>query len=201
MLIWVAPQEGRREGPLLFLDRDGVLNEDREEYVRRWEEVKLYDDTFHALPILQRMGYRFVIVSNQSGIARGYITLEHFWDIHFRLCETLSMRGIHLAGAWYCPHHPEEGCRCRKPEPMMLTFASQILHGDLKQSVLIGDRWSDMEAARRAGCRGILLVRDGRDGKRAPEPPWIAPHPALSVCTSLEEAIAKIREGCHNEGS
>ncbi|MRI84160.1 MAG: D-glycero-beta-D-manno-heptose-1,7-bisphosphate 7-phosphatase [Nitratiruptor sp.] len=145
----------------LFLDRDGVINEDYG-YVHRIEDFHFIDGVFQALLRAQRAGYKPIIVTNQSGIGRGYYTREDFFHLTRWMVERFGKEGIEVVDVFYCPHHPDRGCGCRKPEPGMILEAARRYNIDLQSSWLVGDKPSDIEAARRAGVGGTILV----DGKR-----------------------------------
>ncbi|MBN2430296.1 MAG: D-glycero-beta-D-manno-heptose 1,7-bisphosphate 7-phosphatase [Acidobacteria bacterium] len=151
----------------VFLDRDGVVNEDRE-YVSRIEDFRFIDGVFEACRELQSMGYTLVIVTNQSGIARGLYSAERYHRLTEWMLAMLAEEGIDIAGVYYCPHHPDgvvaayrQDCRCRKPRPGMLLQAATELGLDLAHSVLVGDKEADVEAARNAGLALAILVRSG----------------------------------------
>lgn len=143
--------------PLVFLDRDGTLIEDPG-YLRDPDRVRLLPQVAPALRLLQRHGYRLVLVSNQSGVARGYLTRQRLAAIHRRLDRLLRARGVTLAGWYYCPHYPDAGCRCRKPHPGMLRRAARKLGGSLKRSYSVGDRGSDVVVGQRVGGKGLLVL-------------------------------------------
>jgi D-glycero-D-manno-heptose 1,7-bisphosphate phosphatase len=152
----------------VFLDRDGVVNEDRE-YVARIEDFRFIEGVFSACRELQAMGYTLVIVTNQSGIARGLYTAEDYRRLTEWMVAALRREGINVAGVYHCPHHPDglaapfrQECRCRKPQPGMLLQAAEELDLDLSRSVLVGDKETDMEAARNAGLALAVLVRSGQ---------------------------------------
>lgn len=147
-------------GAAVFLDRDGTLIEDVG-YPRDPEEVRLLPGVPAALRRLAAAGLRLVVVSNQSGIGRGLIRTEEASAVHDRLVAHLGGQGIVLDGAKYCPHAPGEGCDCRKPAPGMLLDAAAELDLDLGSSFMIGDKQSDVEAGRRAGCRATVLLATG----------------------------------------
>lgn len=160
MIIWFSKQATEKNSrPILFLDRDGVINKEKDDFIRSCEDVVIYPDAFEGLAKAVEIGFRLVIISNQSGIGRGYITTENFWKVHQKIVDAFESKGIIFTAAFYCPHPPNEGCRCRKPSPEMLLFASELFDGSLRKSFFIGDRDSDMEAALRAGCYGRILLR------------------------------------------
>ncbi|MDA9368526.1 D-glycero-beta-D-manno-heptose 1,7-bisphosphate 7-phosphatase [Flavobacteriaceae bacterium] len=149
-----------------FLDRDGVINIDHG-YVYRWDQFEFIAGVESALHALQESGYTLVIVTNQSGIARGYFTETDFLALSQQLTQDLEVKGIHLAGIYHCPHHPEAGlgklktqCDCRKPAPGLILRAARELDIDLTDSILIGDKASDIEAGRRAGVGQLFQITD-----------------------------------------
>ncbi len=160
MLIWLG-RPVRERGPFLLLDRDGVINEDRPDYIKHRHEFRFYPDALQALRWLQENRIRVIVVSNQSGLNRGIISWGDFWEIHAGMVEGIREAGGDLLGAFYCPHRPEEACSCRKPSPGMIEAASDIFRIPLKETYFIGDRSSDLIAAERAGCRRIFLDRLG----------------------------------------
>jgi D-glycero-D-manno-heptose 1,7-bisphosphate phosphatase len=145
----------------VFLDRDGVVLR-LVPYLSRPEEMELYPGVGAHLRRLQEAGFALVVITNQSAVARGILTPSRLEELHRLLREMLARDGVTLDGIYVCPHHPDftGPCACRKPEPGLLTQAAEELGLDLESSFLVGDRWDDIEAARRAGARGIL-VRTG----------------------------------------
>ncbi len=160
MLIWLSsPLPHSRE--FLFLDRDGVINEDRPDFITSWEDVRFYPESLDALAWLKELGVQVVLVSNQSGLNRGIVHWESFWEIHHRMMETIRHSGGEILAAFYCPHRPDEQCQCRKPRPGMILEASKLYDVNPGTCTMIGDRLTDLDAASRAGCRGVLLDRNG----------------------------------------
>ncbi len=159
MLIWVNSCTESYRGHV-FLDRDGVINYDRPDYIKEWREVKFYPDAPPALRMLREKRIGAILISNQSAINRGLISRRNFWDIHERMMGYLTTEGCCPLAAFYCPHRPDEGCRCRKPLPGMIETAAKLLRIPLSAAVMIGDRPTDLQAALGAGCRPILLARE-----------------------------------------
>jgi histidinol-phosphate phosphatase family protein len=155
-----------RSAAAVFLDRDGTLIHDVG-YPKDPESVRLLDGAAEALAALRRTGFRLVVVSNQSGIARGLVTPAEAAAVHERFVGELAREGAEVDDARYCPHGPEDGCSCRKPEVGLLISAANELGLDPDSSFAIGDKESDVEAGRRAGCRTILLARDKTVDTRA----------------------------------
>jgi histidinol-phosphate phosphatase family protein len=149
----IAPQ------PAVFLDRDGTLISDTG-YLSSPDEVKLLPGAVDLLRRLRESGYLLVVISNQSGIGRGWITEQQAWSVDDRFRALLSDYGITLDAVYYCPHAPDVNCECRKPSPGLLRRAATDVGIDLSRSYMVGDRASDCEAGEAAGCRAILLVQD-----------------------------------------
>jgi D-glycero-D-manno-heptose 1,7-bisphosphate phosphatase len=143
----------------VFLDRDGTLIEDLG-YPREPERIKLLDGVGAGLRILRDGGFALVVISNQSGVGRGIIDPAEAKAVHDRFITLLGAEQVHLDATYYCPHAPSEGCDCRKPEPTMLLRAAADLDVSLGDSFMVGDKLSDAQAGRRAGCRTILLGAD-----------------------------------------
>lgn len=149
----------------LFLDRDGVIIENQENYVRRWADVSIYPQALAALAWVSRFPVKIVIVTNQSAVGRGLISLRTAQGINARLQESIKLAGGRVDGIYMCPHRPKDGCDCRKPCPGMLLRAAEELSLDLSRSMLIGDALTDLMAAETAGVPVRVLVRTGR-GRR-----------------------------------
>ena len=152
----------------VFLDRDGVINQDTG-YVSCVDDFHFIDGTIEALQILKKKGYCLVVVTNQSGIARGYFTEEQFMSLTEWMDWSLADRDVDLDGIYYCPHHPTAGvgeyrqeCNCRKPAPGMLLDAAKDLKIDLANSYMVGDKAGDLQAAKAAGVGHKVLVRTGK---------------------------------------
>ena len=162
--------------PAVFLDRDGTIIDDTG-YLDRVEEVALYPWSADALRLLKRGGFAIVVITNQSGVARGLYPESAVHDVHAYLTGMLGRGGAVVDGWYHCPHHrdavvPEYriDCDCRKPKPGMLTRAADALGLDLARSVVVGDRWSDVAVARAVGAAGVL-VRTGVGAREARTPP------------------------------
>ena len=147
--------------PAIFLDRDGVINENRPDYVKSWDELKFLPGVFDALRVLERTRFAVVVVTNQSAINRGVMRETALDNIHRRVTQKIVATGGRIDGIFYCPHRPDEGCACRKPRPGLLFQAEKALNLALDESFFVGDAVSDVEAAAAAGVQP-LLVRTGR---------------------------------------
>jgi D-glycero-D-manno-heptose 1,7-bisphosphate phosphatase len=148
--------------PAIFLDRDGVLIENRSDYVRDWSQVKIIPEAVHALSLVPIKKYKLVIVTNQSAVGRGLILLKTAQEINQRLVNLIREQGGQIDSVYMCPHTPEDSCSCRKPRPGLLLQAAKELSIDLQRSWMIGDAWSDVEAGEAAGMRGTILLKTGR---------------------------------------
>jgi histidinol-phosphate phosphatase family protein len=148
--------------PSIFLDRDGVLIENRSDYVRDWSQVKIMPEAIRALALTPLKNYKIVIVTNQSAVGRGLVLQANAEEINQRLINLIRDRGGQIDGVYMCPHRPEDGCSCRKPLPGLLLQAAKDLSLDLQRSWMIGDAWSDVQAGEAAGTRGTILLKTGR---------------------------------------
>lgn len=149
----------------LFLDRDGVINREVG-YLYRSEDVRWMDGIVPLCRTAQELGYRLVVVTNQSGIGQGFYTLQAFEELMVWMRAELAREGVHLDAVYHCPYHPEQGIgeyrrehEDRKPGPGMLLRAARDLRVDLPKSVMVGDRCSDVGAANAAGLRQAFLLR------------------------------------------
>ncbi|MGO2507906.1 D-glycero-beta-D-manno-heptose 1,7-bisphosphate 7-phosphatase [Vibrio hibernica] len=161
--------------PAVFIDRDGVINVDHG-YVSKVDDFEFIDGVFDATKAIKELGYQLVLVTNQSGIARGYYTEKEF----LRLTEWMDWNfvdhGVEFDGLYYCPHHLEgsiekytQECDCRKPQPGMFLSAQDELDIDMSNSVMVGDKEADMQAAISAGVNTRILVRSGKAVTEAAE--------------------------------
>jgi D,D-heptose 1,7-bisphosphate phosphatase len=156
----------------VFLDRDGTINEEVG-YLDRLEKLRLVSGAAEAIRLINRSGMKAVVVTNQSGVARGFFTEAFVDEVHSHLREMLQEEGASLDGFYFCPHHPTEGrgrylrsCNCRKPSPGLLLRAIEELSLEPERSYMVGDTLKDIEAASRIGARGIL-VRTGYGAEAA----------------------------------
>ncbi len=151
--------------PAVFLDRDGTLIPDPG-YTGAPDVVKLLPGVPDALRKLASASFRLVIVTNQSAIGRGYFSAEQVESVNARACEDLAALGVIIDAVYYCPHTPADECTCRKPRPGMLLRAADDLGIDLPQSIMIGDKPSDVEAGDAAGCRMSILLTPEPSGSK-----------------------------------
>jgi len=178
--------------PAVFLDRDGTLIEEVG-YLDRKERVDLYPWSIDAIRVLNRAGFRVVLVSNQSGVARGFFSEEIVSDVHRHIAGLLDAGGARIDAYYYCPHHPDGkvkdyavACDCRKPARGMVDRAVRELAVDPARSVVVGDRWLDVELARAVGARGVLV----RTGYGVTEE--AKPRPPLAADAVVDNLIAAV---------
>jgi D-glycero-D-manno-heptose 1,7-bisphosphate phosphatase len=173
---------------LIVLDRDGVINHDSEQYVKSVDEWVPIDGSLEAIARLCEAGFEVVVVTNQSGLARGLFSPADLEAIHAALRSGVEALGGRIAGIFFCPHHPDEGCSCRKPEPGLVHQAEQQLGVRAEGAPFVGDKLSDIEAAKRAGCRPIL-VRSGYGDRLASSDPALQ---GVEIHRDLSEAVTAI---------
>ncbi|WP_437610331.1 D-glycero-beta-D-manno-heptose 1,7-bisphosphate 7-phosphatase [Erwinia sp. V71] len=181
--------------PAIFLDRDGTINVDHG-YVHEIDNFEFIDGVIEAMQQLKKMGFALVLVTNQSGIARGMFSEDQFMQLTEWMDWSLADRDVDLDGIYFCPHLPDaseeayrQQCDCRKPQPGMLLAAQQELHIDMSASYMVGDKLEDMLAAKAAGVGKKVLVRTGKpvteEGEAVAD--W--------VINSLADLPARIKQG------
>ena len=154
----------------IFLDRDGVIVHDKG-YMHKTKDVSLIEGSAEAIKLFNEAGYVVVIVSNQAGIARGLFKEKDVDVFNKELLKQLKALGAHIDKVYYCPHHPTDGvvkeysiiCECRKPSPGMLTTAAKEHGIDMANSWMVGDRQSDIDAGKKAGCNTIFIGKDAKN--------------------------------------
>ena len=184
--------------PLVILDRDGVINADSDAYIKSLKEWKPLPGSIEAIAQLNRAGYTVAVATNQSGLGRGLFDLDDLEAMHEHLRELVEEAGGHIAGIFYCPHHPDEHCHCRKPKTGLFDAIEKELSIDPKGAIAIGDSLRDLEAALAKGCLPILV----RTGKGASTEQQLTEHNHQSirntpVYDSLAEAVNHIIDGKH----
>ena len=147
-----------------FLDRDGVINIDGN-YVCEIDNFQFTKGLYKACKIIQSYGYKIIVITNQSGIGRGFYTKEQFFELNRWMLRSLQEEGIDVTDVYFCPHHPTDAlspynvdCECRKPKPGMILKAKEEHNIDLRQSVLVGDRLSDIASGKSAGIHSLYIV-------------------------------------------
>ncbi len=190
-------QEAKNDKPAVFLDRDGTINEQMG-YINHTCRFQLLPGAAEAIKKLNDAGIPVVVVSNQSGLARGYFPEELLVAVHEKMNKLLAEAGAHVDGIYYCPHHPEAKeerfrveCNCRKPKPGLVLQASEEMGLDPKQSYVVGDRWSDIKTAANCGATSILV----RTGYGRGDEQYIGPHQEIQPdfkADDLSEAVAWI---------
>jgi D-glycero-D-manno-heptose 1,7-bisphosphate phosphatase len=167
------------------VDRDGVLNRDRDDYVKDLTELEIFPWTPAAIVRANRAGYEVAVVSNQQGVGLGLVTREHLDEITDAIRRTVLEAGGTIAAFLYCTHLASEGCDCRKPKPGMLKELQREFGFSMDEAYFVGDSQSDLKAARAAGC-GSVLVLSGHT--KAEDLPGL-PHQPDHVCAHLGEAV------------
>lgn len=181
----------------VFLDRDGVLIENRADYVKSWEEVRILAGVPDALMKLHLAGYTLVIITNQSAAGRGIMTVEAILGLNDKIVDELKRLGGWIDKTLVCYHNPEDQCDCRKPKPGMIIQAQREMNIDLDKSYLIGDAITDLQAAHAVGVGGILVCT----GRGIEQRKKLALHPNLSPWAfenMLTAANYIVAEGCKN---
>jgi D,D-heptose 1,7-bisphosphate phosphatase len=190
--------------PAIFIDRDGSINEDIG-YVSRPSELVVYPWAAEAIRLVNQSGMKAIVITNQSGIARGLYTEETLHEIHERLREELAHEGARIDAFYYCPHHPRIGgkryrqtCVCRKPQPGMLLRAAREHSIDVSLSYVIGDKSSDMNTATNAGAKGVLVLTGY--GRETYDDPDLWPCEPSFVARDLLEAVKLILDTAPRDG-
>lgn len=185
--------------PAVFLDRDGTINEQMG-YINHLSRFVLLPGAAQAVRLLNERGIPAVVVTNQSGLARGYFPPSLLDAVHAEMKRRLAAEGARLDGIYVCPHHPEakvaqyrQSCGCRKPLPGLLEQAAADLHLDLARSFMVGDRWSDLECGVRAGAAPVLVLTGYGQGELEHIGPQKKIQPAVIAGNLLEAAEKVIR--------
>lgn len=142
----------------VFLDRDGVICENRADHVKNWSEFRFLPGAIEGIVALTAAGCRIVVVTNQAVVRRGQVSAMEVEAIHTQMTQQVAAAGGRIDLVLYCPHRPDEGCNCRKPQPGLLLSAAEQLGVDWRDAYLVGDHWTDIQAGLRTGCRPILVL-------------------------------------------
>lgn len=178
----------------VFLDRDGIINRDIP-YCSCPEDFKLLPKVAEGIMVLSQHDFKVVVITNQSGIARGYFTVEALSEIHQKMRDELAIHGAKIDAVYYCPHHPDDKCACRKPSPELIFKAASDLIIALTQSYFIGNSDIDIEAGKRASCRTILL-----NSASNPSDNRISPDAIVSDVAEAANAIINREESSEQVG-
>lgn len=187
--------------PGVFLDRDGTINESRG-YITRVEELTLLPYSAEAIRLLNKLGLKAIVITNQSGVARGLLTEEKLREINEYMGRHLRTKEARLDGVYYCPHHPLYGnenyrkdCFCRKPNPGMVFKAAAYFLIDPKKSYVVGDKREDIELATRVGAKSILVLTGmGKETlQREVKPSYVAAHLLEAACWIDNDLTAVLR--------
>jgi len=174
--------------PVVFLDRDGTVNEEVG-YLNHLSRLRLIPGAALAIRLLREAGFAVVILTNQSGPARGYFPETLVQEVHAELRRRLAAEGAELDGIYTCLHHPEAGCPCRKPRPGLALQAARELGLDLSQAFVVGDRWVDLALARNLGARAVLVLTGYGKG----ELEYVLPRLGLEPDLVAEDLLAAAR--------
>jgi D-glycero-D-manno-heptose 1,7-bisphosphate phosphatase len=179
---------------VIILDRDGVINQDSDHYIKSAAEWQAIPGSLKAMAQLCQQGYTIFIASNQAGLARGLFSAADLQAINQKMCQQAEAAGAAISGIFYCPHHPDDHCHCRKPAIGLIQQIEQQLGHSVKGSYFIGDSLKDIIAAQRAECQPVL-VQTGK-GQRT-----LASHPQLAdqipVYPDLAAAVNVILSAAH----
>ncbi len=177
---------------LIILDRDGVINFDSEEYIKSPDQWIPIPGSLEAIAALNRAGYQVVVATNQSGVARGYYDLEMLDSIHEKMVHELAAVGGYIDEIFFCPHHPDENCECRKPKPGLLYQIQKKYAVDLADVIFIGDSIRDIQAAQTVGCKPMLVLT-GSGEKFLQQYPELATTPQFANLAAAVEFILQTR--------
>jgi D-glycero-D-manno-heptose 1,7-bisphosphate phosphatase len=179
----------------VFLDRDGVINSDRSDFIKSWDEFEFLPTSLDALAVLARSPLKILVVTNQSGVGRGLLTEVTLQQIHARMIDRVRDFGGRIDAVYYCPHLPDANCACRKPSPGLFFEAARDYGINLTSSWAIGDRHRDVQAANRAGVNAILVSRVLPD-------PSAAPASTLKFlrAADLSDAVRIVLNSCDDPG-
>lgn len=165
-----------------ILDRDGVINFDSSEFIKNPDEWIAIPDSLEAIARLNQAGWRVVVATNQSGLARGFFDMNTLNDIHHKMHQQLAMLGGSIDSVFICPHGPDDGCRCRKPLPGLFLDIARRYELDLSQCVSVGDSLRDIEAAHSTGCHtALVLTGNGTKTQQHPLPDGCSIHADLAA--------------------
>ncbi len=180
--------------PAIFLDRDGVIIENQDHYVRSWQDVVFLQGALEALARLKETPYKIFVITNQSAVGRGIITLAEAQAINTQFLQVIHEYGGRIDDIYMCVHAPPQGCDCRKPRPGLIMQAVSEHSLDLNRSLLVGDALTDIQAGQNAGVSINILVKTGRGAAqlRLPEAQSLKP---FLVYDRFEDAVVSLLKG------
>jgi len=171
----------------VFLDRDGTMAIDVH-YCRRPEDFQLFPGTAGAVRLLKEHGFKVIVITNQSGIGRGYFNEETLAEIHRKMADDLACKGTGVDAIYFCPHHPDDNCDCRKPKPALVLRAAKDFAIDPGQSYIVGDLPADIELGKAVGCRTVLVTTTPRDNDLKPDAVAADIYQAAQAIIKMERA-------------
>ena len=155
------PDIVRKFDKVVFLDRDGVINFDRSDYIKSWSEFNFIPRSIEAIKLLTVKGFKIIVITNQSVINRNMVSQQGLDYIHTMMKKEVRAGGGLINDIFFCPHIPEDNCDCRKPKPGLIFQAQKDYSIELRDAVMVGDNAKDIECARNAGCGQAVLVKTG----------------------------------------
>lgn len=171
----------------IILDRDGVINLDSDAYVKSADEWIAIDSSIEAIAMLHKAGHRIFVATNQSGIGRGYFSIETLDAMHQKMLELVHQTGGEITGIAFCPHAPDDQCACRKPKPGLLIDLALKFDITLNSAIVIGDSLRDLQAATKAGSKAILVLT-GKGKKTLQDNPGL-PYPTYKTLYDASQRI------------
>lgn len=171
---------------LVILDRDGVINKDSDDYVKSPDEWIPIQGSLEAIARLNHFGYKVVVATNQSGLARGLFDIDILNAIHQKMCSSLDRVGGHVEGVFFCPHKPDQGCDCRKPKIGLLQQISRRMGTSIREVPVVGDSYRDIVSAQQLGA-SPLLVRTGKGLRTLDQYPYL--NDSVPVYDDLNSAV------------
>jgi len=172
----------------VFIDRDGTMAKDVS-YCSRPEDFELLPHTAEAISLLNQHGFKVIVITNQSGIARGYFTEETLAEIHEKMKDELAKEGAWVDAIYHCPHHPDDNCQCRKPKPKLALQAAKDHDIELKDSLVVGDLQMDIDLGKAIGCRTILIGTLPMNGDEIAKPDIVVSDLSKAVQIIVREQL------------
>jgi D-glycero-D-manno-heptose 1,7-bisphosphate phosphatase len=173
---------------LIILDRDGVINEDSKDYIKSPAEWLPIPNSLEAIAKLNRAGHTVVVATNQSGLSRDLFSQQDLDAIHQKMHDTLAAVGGHVDGIFYCPHHPDDHCDCRKPKPGLLLQIAARFHSDFSDALMVGDAERDIACAKAVNCKAVL-VKTGKGTASLEQSTLLQDVPVYADLAAVVEAV------------